>query len=220
MKSPHRLIPYKPDWKAGEVVNPRATDYYRSERVIGDMYRAINLQDVSQAGEAVSNAVPGPPVLSTALVPIVQAYICIDIDPHAFPQYVTELFQTYQDEMKFISATHTLTSDPSVRLTEEEIVVGTIMAKCSQEQLRKDRIQRLKSHTGALVRGVEEELVGVKDGRPGTRQVMLSGLRRTWEAWMFGAYHPKRFGANSFALIALSLVFDLVDDLKGSQERS
>jgi len=61
--------------------------------------------------------------------------------------------------------------------------------------------------------------VGGKTGRPGTRQAMLLGLRRTWEAWMFGRITQSSFGANSFALIALSLIFDLVDDLKGSQER-
>ena len=184
------------------------------------MYRAISLGDVSNTGEAASRSVSGPPVLSTALKRIVQPYISVDIDPQAFPRSVIELFELYQEEMQVISATHTLTNDPSVRLTEEEIVIGTILADCSQRQLWKDRIQRLKTHAGALVRGVEDELAGGTDGRERTRESMLLALRRAWEAWMFGAYHPKRFGANSFALIALSLIFDRIDDLKGLQETS
>ena len=36
---PRRLIPYKPDWKKGEDDNDRPSDFYRSERALGELYR-------------------------------------------------------------------------------------------------------------------------------------------------------------------------------------
>ena len=45
MDTPRALIPFKPDWQAGEVINARRTDYYESTRAIGHLFRAINLQN-------------------------------------------------------------------------------------------------------------------------------------------------------------------------------
>jgi RNA-dependent RNA polymerase len=145
-KPPQSLISHKPDWQAGEVINPRVTDYYRSECAVSQMYRAISLEDAPPAsGTRVA------PILSTAVKRIVQPYLCVDINLQAFPQHVEDTFQRFHDEMHLKSVTHTLTSDQSVRLTEEEIVVSTILPS-------------------ALSSGCGKTVFGTQDTCPGTGQ--------------------------------------------------
>lgn len=54
---------------------------------------------------------------------------------------VLDIFDQYQDELSYISLTHVITNQPGARLSEEEIVTGTIVAKASH--LEPDHLQCL-----------------------------------------------------------------------------
>ncbi|KIJ35730.1 hypothetical protein M422DRAFT_261912 [Sphaerobolus stellatus SS14] len=45
---PRFPIPYKPDWKSDENLNPRKTNYYESSRANGHLFRAIKLEGNTQ----------------------------------------------------------------------------------------------------------------------------------------------------------------------------
>jgi len=126
---------------------------------------------------------------------------------------ITKLFQQYTDELRYICNTHTLSDEPGLRLLETEVVIGTILAKCVQKRWRKDRIYRMKRHTQAVVQEVQRQLCPTREVND--IPVLRQSLDRALNAWCFSIVHHQEFGANSFGLIGLGIVFDCLDKLNG-----
>jgi RNA-dependent RNA polymerase len=131
----------KPDWHAAEVVSPRETDYYRSDKALGDLYRAIELSepqpissDVGVASDAgvVSNVASNP--ISFALAPRLERALPEFVPPDGSCLEAAAMFRKYAHELRYISVTHTLTTEPGVNLLEAELICGTILAKCNQKR--------------------------------------------------------------------------------------
>lgn len=121
-RCPRLLIPYKPDWHAAEVIAPRDVDYYISNRALGKLYRAVDLKPPPSA--TVYNS--DQDNITTCLQPKVEPLIPTGVDTISV---VEDVFDAYQEELGYISTTHVVTNVPGARLTEEEIVTGTISAK-------------------------------------------------------------------------------------------
>ncbi|KAF8798201.1 RdRP-domain-containing protein [Phlegmacium glaucopus] len=209
-KLPRALIRCKPDWHAAEVVSPRQTDYYESSRALGLLYRSITLGDPQ----------PIPPVLpvqplsdpiTLTLLESVQCHLGESAIVNNHPSELQKLFRRYADELRYICATHTLSDAPGVRLLEAEVVVGTILAKCSQKRWRTDRIYRMRLHASALVKHVRRNLI---ESMNGTVSELIAGLQLAWSAWDLSLRRRNEFGANSFGLIALDRVFDCLDEIE------
>ena len=210
-KLPRTLIRCKPDWHAAEVVSPRETDYYESDRALGLLYRSITLDDPQPI-------LPVPPVqplsdpITLTLLESVQRHLgdsaVIDNDSLE----LQKIFQRYTDELRYICATHTLSATPGVRLLEAEVVIGTILAKCSQKRWRSDRIYRMRLHASSLVEDVQRNLVESLKDVPVFE--LIDGLRLAWRAWGFSLRHRADFGANSFGIIALGTVIDCLDEIE------
>src|SRR6202011_2005278 len=81
---PRLLIPYKPDWHAAEVAAPRRTDYYDSDRALGHLYRAIEIEDPVNLSDSPNTASQATLTdsISIALKPRVQGQLQIDMDPN------------------------------------------------------------------------------------------------------------------------------------------
>lgn len=216
---PPLLIRCKPDWHAAEVVSPRQTDYYESSRALGYMYRAITIEDPQDIPWAPVQREPLSDPISVRLKPLVHRQLLSSADPTGKSPEIVKLFRWYVDELTYICSTHTLSNTPGVRLLEEEVVVGTILAKCSQRRWRKDRMYRMRLHASTLVRNIREELLeATQGGRPHTRDELLLGLEKAWAAWDLGVRKDKEFGASSFGLLALGMIFDCLDGLGGLEE--
>lgn len=129
-KCPKPLIPYKPDWHAAEVLAPRQQDYYESPRALGQLYRAVSLKPPPQrAGESTD---PDNDNITFALRPKLLEVIPDLREVERIKEgEVIRIFDQYQDELTYISMTHVITNQPGVRLVEEELVTGTIVAKAS-----------------------------------------------------------------------------------------
>lgn len=218
--TPRFLIPYKPDWKSDEVMNPRWTDYYESSRAIGHLFRAITLEEstkelsfdsrTSTLADKPKPSGPQPFILdaiTSTLSPIVETYLWHHPKDWIVATMPT-LFSKYCLQLKYICLTHTLSYDPRIKLREEEVVVGTILAKCSQSRWRKDRIEEMRINTSQLERLVSAELRGPD---------ALENLGKAWTAWRYARGHSHEFGQQSFGLIALEKVFRAIDDLKDNQ---
>ncbi|KAG6844915.1 hypothetical protein H0H87_002399 [Tephrocybe sp. NHM501043] len=208
---PRTLIRCKPDWHGAEVVSPRSTDYYESSRALGVLYRSITLEDVkiSPANDK-DQQLPLTDPISLRLKSRVEHYLDATLDTEDLPA----MFQRYVDELYYICATHSLSNTPGIRLLEAEVVAGTILAKCSQKRWRKDRTYRMRLHASTLVRDVRRQII--EDLANASQAKLLNGLSIAWAAWGYSRSHTSVFGGCSFGLIALGVIFDCLDRLRGT----
>ncbi|KAH8117020.1 RNA dependent RNA polymerase-domain-containing protein [Phellopilus nigrolimitatus] len=217
---PRRLIPYKPDWKRSEDENPHNTDYYRSERAIGYLYRKAN--EAAHPPSAAQSVKPLPldkhPIYNV-LNPIIDVQLKDTGIPETKRDRVRTLLLRYYNELRYICATHTLSDRRGTLLTEAEIVVGTILAQCSQHRWRKERIYRMRLHSLNLVKEIKAEFIPEKLSDMSVLQVKRS-LEFGWTAWkminetLASPEGKNIFGMNSFSLIALGVVFDCLEHLR------
>lgn len=226
-KLPKPLIKFKPDWRKTEVTGSRELDYYVSERALGYMFRNINLLDTDKPLEglpAVRPEISAPlkdPV-SRVLAPLIQCALNLDTDadraePGAESEngHAERLHAQYIREMRYICVTHTLVDQPDVRLKEEEVVLGTILANCVQSRWRNDRTHRMRLHTEGLVNDIRAQVVQSDDSEPPTEEQLRSGLSRAWDMWSWAQHHRDREFIDSFSLIVLGLMFDFLKHLGG-----
>lgn len=87
---------------------------------------------------------------------------------------------------------------------EEEAVVGTIVAKCSQHKRRRDYMSKLREQTTTLVTAVRFDL----SGEEGT--IPEKSMERAWVAFRLASMEEEAFGARSFAWIAMGEIFDAI----------
>ncbi|KAG6862083.1 hypothetical protein C0995_007213 [Termitomyces sp. Mi166 len=209
---PRTLIRCKPDWHAAEIVSPCHTDYYESDRALGVLYRSITLENpeiepVNQDGQLELLTDP----ISQRLKGLVKPHLNTNLRHEGLPA----MFKRYVDELNYICATHVLANTPDNRLTEVEVVAGTILAKCSQKRWRKDRIYRMRLHASTLVRDIQRQLI--EDMGSANQEQLTDGLSTAWAAWEYSQRQNHAFGAGSFGFIALGVIFDCLDRLGGVQ---
>jgi len=221
---PKPLLKFKPDWHKAEVTGARELDYYESDRALGYLYRNISLNDPDKPIEDFPTASPGSTApledaISRALAPLVRKTLNAPPEPPgAENRQAEELHADFVCEMRYICVTHTLVDAPDVRLTEEELVLGTILANCTQSRWRSDRSYRMKLHTEGLVHDIRGRIVR-SDGTP-TDDELRAGLPSAWAAWCWAQYHrdkDKEF-IESFSLIMLGIVLDCLKRLGGLPE--
>jgi RNA-dependent RNA polymerase len=205
---PSTLIRPKPDWQSAEVEMPRGTDFYESSRALGELFRAITLADTAEISTDDAIVDPSRDPISIALEPRVKHQVFSDLE---IQEADNALFLNYTDELKYICVTHTLTNQPDVRLLEEEVVIGTILAKCSQKRWRSDRIYRMQLHTSVLVQKIHGELL--KNPENASMNDLQRGLALAWRAWNISVRRKPEFGSSSYGLIALDVMFNCLDRL-------
>ncbi|KAH9989050.1 RNA dependent RNA polymerase-domain-containing protein [Russula compacta] len=246
--APRTLSKFKPDWDKAEVTGARDLDYYMSDRALGHLFREIDLYDPTEPLKGfpvTSSPASTPPddAISRALAPLVR-YSVVDSDSgssamaaaaaeNAQVEGVKELHARYAREMRCICASHALVVDaaPDVRLTEEEVVLGTILANCTQPRWRRNRADRMRLHAEMLVLDVRSHVVPPvpsdgPGGRPGPssssssterrpRSLLLlrDGLRDAWAMWCWAQRHRDEPFIESFSLIALEVILDCLERL-------
>ncbi|GJE87096.1 RdRP-domain-containing protein [Phanerochaete sordida] len=216
--SPRLLIQYKPDWKKAEVNAPRKTDYYESDRALGELYRNVELLATPRAMDPPSKR--QPPLsdsISRALRPYVERELGAGGARNAERELagVAGVFARYAEELRYICVTHALSDSPESRLVEAEVVVGTISAVCTQHRYRNDRTHRMRLHARVLVDGVRRRLYArVGDpADPAAQGQMRYNLKQGWLAWDYGMRNRHMFGASSFAVVALGVIGAALADM-------
>jgi hypothetical protein len=225
----------KPDWNAPETVTSDSAKYYQSEKAIGRLFRSIELpafRSVRQVERRQrKNFQRGQePTLEEVLADLdlnhededdfiriaveerVSGFIELRPIDEDTMNFALQLFNRYASELRTICTTHTLTFSRSAMLTEEEAMIGTIVAKCSQSRKRKDLMAKLREQTNLLVTGIREELMGDEGCE------LEDGLMRSWLAWELS--NIDAFGAHSFGWIALGGIFEAIKDIEERDEGS
>lgn len=188
------------------------------------MFRSIDLNNlklpVSPAPLPNGALVLPPPreqplsdAISIALRPFIEGQLFYFENADRNVAEMMALFQRYEQELRYICVTHALSDAPDIRLQEEEVVVGTILAVCSQQRWRRDRMHRMRLHSSELVRDVRRRLYQPADVLNPEQGELLYGLSQAWLAWDFGQRNRSVFGARSFGLVALGVVLDTLSKL-------
>ena len=182
---PRWLIPFKPDWKKPEEDTPFKSDYYESRRALGALYRNVQLLKISKDPLFHSTNCPTPlsDPISQALIPYVERFLGsngVDNSESDFAS-ILPIYRRYVDELRYIRLAHALSESPDSVLDEEEIVLGAILANCSQSRLRKDRTFRMRLHTQTLVMNTRNKLYEWCE-EP-TAGAFRFGLSECWRAW-------------------------------------
>ena len=126
---------------------------------------------------------------------------------------VEELHAHYVREMRYICVTHTLVDAPDVRLKEEEVVLGAILATTTQPRWRADRAYRMRVHSGVLVCDIRAQIVRkAKDDEP-TEEELRAALQIAWEMWCWAQHHRDEELIEGFSLIVLGVVLDCLKRL-------
>ena len=230
-KIPKLKFKAKPDWNQPETMNDsKSANYYESQRAIGRLFRAIELPAldivwrVNQTQRKKMDEEEGDDLaidigrmslrendeVDFAVYCRVTDFIDGEFDPdhcaHAF-----NLFERYTAELKIICATYTISCRRDAMLTEEEAVVGTIVARTSQPRHRRDMISKLREQTDLQVKGVRNELVSEEDGSK-------TKLAKAWALWRVTQEDREAMGARALGLIALGLIFDTIKEIEEEVE--
>ncbi|EIN05637.1 RdRP-domain-containing protein [Punctularia strigosozonata HHB-11173 SS5] len=229
---PRLLMRARPDWNAPETINPEDGAYYESTKAIGKLFRRIDLPGPQEAKEqaraqrrqmkrrrhglteddieddlalTAEHAMWDDPI-TIALQARLREFLDLDeSDDPTMVESVGELFDKYCSELLYLCDTHTISqSRRGMPLTEEEVVVGTIVAKTSQPRKRREVMAKMREQSALVVNSVRSDLAG-EDADPYEKW-----LKKAWLAWRVAAAETTKntFGAKSFGLIAIGSIID------------
>ena len=227
---PKPLSKLKPDWDKKEVTGARELEYYESDKALGFMFRTISLRDQDEPIDGFPTTSPDliPPLqdpISLAVAPLVHTTLNTNITTTTSPTDADQeppaaeipqaeaLHARYVREMRYICVTYTLVDSPDVRLKEEEVVLGVILATTTQPRWRSDRAQRMRVHSGALVRDMRAQIVRKADEDEPTEEEQRVGLLTAWDMWCWAQHHRDKDFIEGFSLIALGVVLDCLKRL-------
>ena len=241
---PKMLKNAMPDWHRAEATSA-ATGYddYVSDRALGHLYREIALCDAKEPLKdfVITSPRPAPldDAISRSLAPLIQHVVGSSATRQATERnaQVEMLYARYAREMRYICARHTLVDASQAPqdvgqsqnlkncLTEEEVVLGTILANCTQPRARQSRAARMKLYVETLVEDIRSRIIaprGSEGPGPGLSPLRLrvrlrDGLRDAWTTWSWAQHHrgeaSKMIYIESFALIALGVTLDCLKQL-------
>ncbi|KAI0649133.1 RdRP-domain-containing protein [Trametes meyenii] len=218
-RMPTPRISINPDWKKTEDADPRPSDYYESTRALGVLFRNFQIKPVQPPSNGEPDAPPPPrdPPLSDAisrtLRPGVERHLAHYYNADDDVDALAPLFRHYAEELRYLCLTHALSERGGVRLSEEEVAVGTILATCADSRWRKSRMHDMRLQASELVRRIKRAGLRVPAGEDAGRDELAGALRRAWLAWDYGVRNQAVFGARSFSLIALGVVCEMLERL-------
>lgn len=237
-KIPRLKFPAKPDWNAPETVATGRDNkrYYKSQKAIGRLYRAIDLPAVETIrrvqrsqrrslveglGQATMDDIlqefadddiyADEDAVHLAIVDRVTGFIPLGRHEEHLIAEVWEVYISYVSQLQTICADHTLSRERGAMLTEEEAIIGTIVAKCSQPRRRKDLMSKMREQTTTLVDAVRFDISGEEGTLP------EKSMERAWIAYRLASMEDETFGAKSFGWIAMGEIFDAIRIIEESE---
>jgi len=222
----------KPDFLMSEAWNDRSSDrFYRSEKMLGTLFRRVLIDDYPSAPYAPSDG------------DIIQNYLASNMPvglsplepaPEDLKAEMKFFLEAYTDRLLIIAQTHTLSKHPDSRLSEEELVSGTIMAKWADRHKRREAVNAMNLQTQQLTKAVRSEFVREADPESADydewdsddseydedldRRVQIETLKRAWAAWNVAEEalkeDPEVFGPSSFGIIAMGTMLEIIKKVR------
>ncbi|KAG1889021.1 RNA dependent RNA polymerase-domain-containing protein [Suillus fuscotomentosus] len=232
----------KPDFLAKEGADLNSDQYYNSKKLLGQLYRRVPVkrwipqewnEDRSPSdGASVEDALSRVGLRNLGLLgltPPTQELI----------EEMTYLLEAYCEQLLVIGQSHTILKNKDSHVSEAELLSGTIMANWSDHRRRRDAVTAMNLQTRELVRVVRAELL-VKDLAVSEAEMypdeeddydnwtfreefddteqrsMAETFKCSWAAWCVAEdtlkEESRMFGAQSFGLIALGRMLEIVKE--------
>lgn len=230
----------RPDFLAKEGADINSDQYYNSKKLLGQLYRRVPVkkwmpqdwnEDYSPSdGTTVEDALASVSLRNLGLLRLPDPTL-------ELVEEMTYLLEAYCEQLMAIGQSHTILKNKYSHVSEAELVSGTIMANWSDHHRRRDAVTAMNLQTHELVRAVRAELQ-VKDLATSetetyydeeddyedwtfreefddTEQLSMGEtFKRSWAAWRVAEdtlkEEPRMFGAQSFGLIALGRMLEIV----------
>lgn len=128
-------------------------------------------------------------------------------------ELVRRLHDRYVGELQSICVKHTLTFRHGGRLTEEEVMTGTITQKTTVQRRRKEMTTKMRETTDIVVRRTKQDLMGGEEVRA------EESLKRAWTAWQYTLTKGQEFGARSFGFVCLLVIFEAMKEMDDMDRR-
>ena len=133
----------RPDFLAPETVNTAEHNlYYPSEKILGVLFRNVPSakHPVLRYDDSTTPS-DGKSVLN-ALMEINLAELGLSLQPPEddLMEEMDQLLEAYSEHLFFIARTHTISRLPDARITEAELISGTIMAKWADHRKRREAV--------------------------------------------------------------------------------
>jgi RNA-dependent RNA polymerase len=210
---PQALVKLMPDWHHPEVPSQCHVHYYKSGRAIGHLFRNVNMHELADRIPVVSpgEARPLEDAISCALAPLVRSVLDATFSSIQISSTRAEdLHAWYALEMQSIGMNHSMSTSSDACLSEEEVVLGTILGKCSQSGWCTDSANCMRMHTEVLVSNLRAQISTVCS-LPSTAEDLYSSLWDAWAMWSWAQHHREEPFVQSFSLVALGLIFELLE---------
>jgi RNA-dependent RNA polymerase len=241
-KIPKLKFKQKPDWNRPETLASSNVDYYESQRAIGKLFREIKLPALEKVRrvwrhqrhhlrqedtdeDSLVNRLERTAIAD--IVDDIDQAVCDRISQFIRPEidddymvHVSQLFDIYASSLRTICTSNALSFARDAMLTEEEAVIGTIVAKSSQPRRRKDMMSKLREQTSSLVKTIRHDLAGDEDHFAGNENYAReTALRHAWTCWRLTLMEKDTFGAQSLGFIALGMIFDTIKAIEDDEKR-
>ncbi|KDQ54925.1 hypothetical protein JAAARDRAFT_693519 [Jaapia argillacea MUCL 33604] len=213
----------KPDFLAAEGVDPtNHPAYYPSPKILGRLFRNVPMEADSMDEEEYLEPTAAS-VIRTALRGIDTT--ALDLPPLSQPSDddlspMRDLFEAYIDQLRTIAHAHSLST--YYRLSEGELVSGMIHARWTDRRRRQRSVAMMNIETQELAKAVRRELYGDDGGdvnevvaqHDDDRVRRRGSFTRAYAAWLVSEEilesDPGAFGPQSFGLIALGVLLEMV----------
>ncbi|KAL6303669.1 RdRP-domain-containing protein [Sparassis latifolia] len=230
----------KPDFLAREGNDLQSDRYYTSNKLLGILFRRVPVKKWYPKLWNENYSPSGGTVVETALSSIHLHSLGLPAPNEPSEELLEEmrhLLDAYCDQLFAIAKVHTITKNKDAYVSEAELMSGTIMANWSDHRRRRDAVSAMNLQTSGLVRAVRaefrpselaaanEEDYEEEDYEDWTfREVfdeeetlmMSETFKRAWAAWYVAedalAEYPDAFGPQSFGLIALGRMLEIVKE--------
>lgn len=209
---PRRIFPLTPDFMAPSVARrsgePDKT--YRSQRALGHLYRTVGELPTEDFSEVMRNDIvsDGDSILTQEIAIKLQKQGIDNQVDHDLLQDARSWMADFSSALRHIAFDNT-DGQGVVELSEVEVITGTIARPPLLQKHRKSLLERLEAQSKMLA---------------GTAKVLMSPpkaprARRAagaWAAWTAANEHPMypTFGTRGYALVALSALYDLLNELQ------
>lgn len=222
----------RPDWFAPELQTGGHADYYESTSILGVLFRDIQLPRIdverhraernSEDEATIINLTNTLDNLSLSVITLqdivsdkvggqLRRFVNLTHDDET-ATIMLDLFSRFATELDHLAYTYSLAIRGTKRLSEEEILIGTIIAKTSQPQMRRDKISGMREATNILIKRVLEELEGDSEAS------ISDWANRAWTAWKISIMKQGTFGAKCFGFVTLRALFDVLNTLDTASE--